>query len=218
MIGKKEVIVLGVAFVTGTATGLTFGWKLWRPAKKTIVEKQAPEVKQKDGSLIIQRDPNAKIEHKNEVPEGAVVEREVKVVVSPGQLPEGTTGTLGSLPVDEAGRAAATVLPNPSSKVTIFLTLVKMKDGTRRVIASSPNGTIDSASIDIPTQPIINVETKPLKWTAGAIYGQDSEGGTSKGVFLDRKVGWAVAGAEVARVSSKPMQGWDVRLKFGISF
>lgn len=87
----------------------------------------------------------------------------------PWAVTRGDYRTLGSLPLDEAGSGCYRVARNPSSKVTIFLTLVKMKDGTRRVIASSPNGTIDSASIDIPTQPIINVETKPLKWTCGAV-------------------------------------------------
>ena len=195
---------------------MTLGWKLWRPILKPIlkqiIEKNAPEVRQQDGSVIIKRDPEAKPEHRNEVPMGAEVERETKVTVSLGQSQGETIGTLGTPPEAKDLSAVAT------RKVRIYLTLVKMPDGTRRVIASSPDGTIDSSSIDIPMGPVTKLEPKTLNWSAGGVFGKDSDGGKSVGVFVDRRMGLAVAGAELARVTSRQLQGWDVRLKFGISF
>ena len=212
MTRKNAVIVLAGVFAAGAATGMTLGWKLWRPIPKQIIEKKAQEVRQQDGSVIIKRDPEAKPEHRNEVPKGAEVERETKVTVSLGQSQGETIGTLGTPPEARDLSAVAT------GKVRIYLTLVRMPDGTRRVIASSPDGTIDSSSIDIPMAPVTKLEPKTLNWSAGGVFGKDQDGGKSVGVFVDRRIGWAVAGAELARVTSKQLQGWDVRLRFGISF
>lgn len=72
----RYVILIAVVLV---AIGAFVGWYFARPVP--VVEKPAPEVKQDDGSVIVERAPDAKAKPKHKIPNGAKVERTASVTV-----------------------------------------------------------------------------------------------------------------------------------------
>lgn len=193
----KGATTLAVTLTIGVVIGLALGWKIYRP-KKTQ-EAYAPPIVQKDGSIVIEKNPNAKLEPKQIIPKGAVVERVIHVEIEPlPMLIPGSNGT--DLP--------AQPLSSPCSEVTLDMTIVRMENG-RRVIVSSPNGRILKA-IDVPYDSRI---VKDLKWSAGAIVGYKSIG-----AYVERDIGPFRLGGEINRISRDRAQEWDGRLKVGVRF
>lgn len=141
----------------------------------------APMVRQADHSVIAERkpDPHPKpAPHK--IPAGYVEER----------------------------RESVHVAPDPSkTDVQIDLSLVRKGD-ERRVIASTPDGTIVSA-VDIPIEPAM-IPPPPLKWAAGMSYSSDRQ----TGLWLERDIGRLRLGAEVSKGQGKPR----AELRVGVSF
>lgn len=162
MIQTRFILPVG-ALVLGLAIGLAGGWKLYRP-KAAPVETAAPAVRQTDQSLILERKPEAKPQPMHELPKGAKLERQVQVTVMP------------SIPMDGQripGSGNLPEIPDSSTRpVTVDLSLVKMEDGTRRVVASAEGGTI-VAGIDIPVQGPMPTE-KPLRWSGAVLRGYDA--------------------------------------------
>lgn len=162
-------------------TGVTL-WGLTRdPAPAPEVVTAAPAVVQADGSQIVQRAPDAHPPAPPHLlPKGAVEMRREKIVAAPA-----------------AG----------ASSVEVDLSLVRI-DGGQRVIASSPDGTINQA-IDIPIEPaMLLAPAKP--WAAGLSYSTERE----VGVWLERDLGRLRLGAEVAKGAGKPR----AELRVGVSF
>ena len=146
---------LGAAAIAGVIVGMALGWMLWRP-KPPKPEPYAPAVVQQDGSLVLERKPMPDAKPAQQVPKGARVERVVQVKVQPrNATPTAATGTPGSGPVN--------VLPE-LPPVTVDLSLVRLPDQTRRVIASSPDGEV-IGGVDIPVEAAR--EVKVLRWAAG---------------------------------------------------
>jgi len=156
-------------------------WWIYRP-KPVPPEPAAPAVRQKDGSLELER---AKQGEKREVkpagiiPKGGKIEREISVTIDPnGKLPDGKGGELaGASPLTSgiAPRGAnshdLTPLGPRCPLVTVDLSLVRMPDQTRRVIASSPNGSV-VGGLDVPIE---NPKLPRIpRWTASALAGYDS--------------------------------------------
>jgi hypothetical protein len=170
------------------ALGLSVGYRLYRPKPVTAKEAFAPEIRQKDGSLVLTRDPNAKVPGPPKViPKGAEVIRSAQVLY----LPTGVTP--GSRLPDE-----------------IDLHLMKMPDGTERILAESPTGTI-VGGMDIPRKPA----TPDLKWAAGGMYGPVQK---TYGVFVDRDLGpWRV-GLEVTQTQLQGLRSVDIWVKVGLRF
>jgi hypothetical protein len=160
--GKTVAISLGVGLLLGGAGGGIAAWKIYSP--KRIPEVAAPAEKQTDGSVVLEKAPDPKAKPKQLIPKGAKVERIVQVVVQPNAVMPPTTGTSSG---GEAGPVAAT----PCPPVTVDLTLVRLPDQTRRVIASSPDGRV-TGGLDIPTEDAVVV--KDQKWTAVALIGYDA--------------------------------------------
>jgi hypothetical protein len=168
-----------IAYLLGAvaifAAGLMSGWAIYRPriaANQQLI--YHPELMQVDGSRVLESkpDPNAKPQH--QIPAGAKVERVVSVQVRPRSIPAvGHPQTSAeSRPVQEgrtldSGEGRKTI---PCPPVTVDLSLVRMKDQTQRVIASSPDGDI-VGGLDIPVeQP--KVQPDP-KWIASGLVGYD---------------------------------------------
>lgn len=176
MISTRIAIPVG-ALVLGLAGGLGLGWKLYRP-KPAPVETTAPAIRQGDKSLILQRQPEAKPEPKHELPRGAKLERQIQVTVLPSiptdarKIPG--SGNLPGIPDSSTASNSVQSVFNSgqSGAITVDLSLVKMPDGTERVIASSPNGAI-TGGLDIPVQGPMPT-AKPLRWSGSVLRGYDA--------------------------------------------
>jgi hypothetical protein len=180
----KVVLAGGAVF----ALGLLAGWRLYR-CQELPAEPPAPAIHQPDGSLILERSPSGKPSANPEapvlkpagmLPKGAVVERNVQIVVEPSRP---------TLAIPKPAHSETDFyLPHPGvpdlsaafqcPDVTVDLSLIKLKDQTQRVIASSPDGKI-IGGLDVPVraQPF----PKPQRWTAQAMAGYDTR--QSKQVF-----------------------------------
>lgn len=178
----SKIVFPAALFVAGAVVGLGLGWKLYRP-KPPKVEAYAPEARQKDGSLILERKPQTLDQAKAVVklpliPKGGKVERLVKVTVQPSASP-----SLPAIPTPGSG-VSSTAKP-VCPPVTVDLALVRMPDHTQRVIASSPDGTVLSGSLDIPVVPD-RPSPKPLLWAAGGLWNPADR---TYGAYLRRAMG-----------------------------
>lgn len=176
MIQTRFILPVG-ALVLGLAIGLGAGWKLYRP-KPAPVETAAPAVRQADKSLVLQRQPEAKPQPKHELPKGAKLERQIQVTVLPS-IPTSEAGTLGSgVPspsnsVQSASNSVQSASNSGQSRaITVDLSLVRLQDGTQRVIASSDQGTV-IGGIDVPVQGPMPT-AKPLRWSGSVLRGYDA--------------------------------------------
>lgn len=210
---KSAQYALVVSLVFGVIVGLTTGWKLWSP-KKVIQETSALAQRNEDHSLVLAKQPNAEARPAQQVPKGAVVERVVYVEVQPhgpsNVVPPTTSGS-----TETAHQVVPSSLPSP---IRVDLTLYRLQDGTKRVVASSPDGEV-VGGLDVPVEAAKPVP-KELKWAAGAVYGTTAWGDKSVGAFLDRDLAFARTGIELTKntyaLSSRT--GWEVRAKLGIRF
>lgn len=167
--------------------GLTAGWWIYRP--HVAPEPPAPEARQSDGSLILRRDASAKPDLPK-LPAGSRATRHASVTVRPIPL--------------EAAPAGCPVCPD----VRVDLTTVEQPDGSRRVVAASPDGSV-IGGVDIPLEGR-SVQTAK-KWAAGGYYSPLDKG---FGGWVSRDLGPWVIGAQ-AGVAEKQV---DVRGYVGIRF
>ena len=205
---KSEATKLVAALILGIIAGLTMAWILWIPKTMKTPETPAPAIAQADGSRVIERTAPRPVKPPHMLPPGAVAEREIHVEVQPSRVE----------PTPIPGSSVTALQPTLSSApFKLDLTLVRMPDGTRRVVASSPNGEVTAASLDIPAAPPPS-EAKVLRWAAGGEFGCTSRGGKSVGVFVDRDFAFVRTGVTVARVTEACVTGWEGRVKLGIRF
>jgi len=197
---RFKVVLIAVA--VGILCGLGLGWKLWVSGTGKVVERSAPMVIQSDGSLILGRDAGGSPKPAQMVPAGSVVERIIKVVVkpSPGPSGGGTAPTIGSgQHTDATTPAAPSTSPTLCPPVQVDLTLVRMPDKTRRVIASSPDGQVlPGASVDIPVDAV--EEPRAIKWAAGLDY-RINQWGNVKSLIAQRDIGFLRVGATIGKVT-----------------
>lgn len=210
---KSAQYALVASLVLGAIVGLTTGWKLWSP-KKATQETSALAQRNEDHSLVLAKQPNAEAKPAQQVPKGAVVERVVYVEVQPHGQPNVVPPTVPGSTVTGL-QATSYSMPSP---IRVDLTLYRLQDGTKRVVASSPDGEV-VGGLDVPVEAAKPVP-KELKWAAGAVYGTTAWGDKSVGAFLDRDLAFARTGIELTKntyaLSSRT--GWEVRAKLGIRF
>ena len=181
--------LLGVALIFGVGVGV--GWKFFRPKPLAAVETPQAAARQNDGSLILERAPDANAKPAQTIPKGAKVERIERIVVQPSTASAATAPTSG--PAQPA--AAIPALPHT---VEVDLTLLKMPDESRRVVASSPDGTV-VGGIDIPVEN--QSLPKSYLWAAGGSYNPTDK---TYGVWIDRRLWRVVLGAEINQVKGTP--------------
>ena len=174
--------------------GAGTGWKL--ATRKQPAPVPAPGIRQQDGSLILPVSPvQAPVAMQSQrLPQGARVQRQVRVVVQPSASPAPSQpqepGKIPPLPATQD----ATQIPCPP--VEVDLTLVKLADGSQRVIASSPSGRVLDNSVDIPVGPA-PADVHRYNWVAGVSYNVADKVG---GLWLDYRIMRVTIGAEVQQV------------------
>jgi len=179
-------IAAAVLLVIITLTG---SWYLWKPKAK-VPEVAAPAQKQRDGSVVLEKAPDRKALPAMVLPPKTTLERTASVTVQPVKGP------------DAAGKC-------PPIKVD--LALVRNKDTTRRIVASSPDGEV-IAGIDVPVEDAIPPPKDKL-WAAGAAYSTNQK----YGGWVDRDIGPFRLGAQVNQASDTKggVEGWA---RVGIRF
>ena len=184
------VLIVAIAATAGAT------WLIMRPTK--IIETPAPEVKQADGSIIVERRPNANAKPKQQIPKGSKVERTGEITVQGATPPE-----------------IAACTPTKCPPVSIDTTLVRNVDGSRRLIVSSPDGQITRA-VDIPVETAAP-PPEPKQWAAGVSYSPTRQ---TSGIWIERDIARLRIGAELNQVrpivTSPP--GVEARLRIGWTF
>lgn len=209
-----------VLILIAVALGIAVGWLAHSPVK-AVHEAAAPAQRQADGSLVLARAEGTTTPPAapHALPKGAKEERRVQVVVQPQRgavvratpehpsaipdVPAGRVTTGDSLALDHFSQPVKMVDDScDCPPVTVDLSLVRMPDKTRRVVASSPDGVVLSG-VDIPVEPL--PEVRMPRWTLSALAVADLEG-TRPGAMLQRCLGPVVlgAGAFVFPVNLKP--------------
>lgn len=169
---------------------------------KRIAEPAAPSIQQADGSKVLEREgpeaPKAKPAH--QIPKGGTEERRVSVTVKP------YPGT--GVKLAPSGTAQATSADCPP--VTVDLSLVKMPDDTRRVVASSRDGEV-IGGLDVPLETISRTSST---WAAGLSWSPTHQ---TPGVWLERDLSRLRVGAEInqTRIERGGPTGAEVRIRVG---
>lgn len=197
-----------ILLLSGIGAGLCGGWFLWHPAP-AVIETPAPAVVQSDGSLILERKPELKPEPPHHIPAGGKVERVVTVTVRP----KVSGSPAPAQPIEDSVKpAGGPGLPVPD--VHVDMSLIRLPDGSRRVVASSPDGDV-VGGVDIPATEEAAKQSRVLKWAAGGYY---SPTGSGYGGWLERDFGPFRVGADVGTIKEQQRYGLDARARIGIRF
>ena len=188
---RTGVVIALIALAAGGGC-IGLGWWLGKPA--VVVENAAPAEKQADGSTIAERRPDAKAKPKQQIPKGAKVERTGEITVQ-GETPKENV--------------------KPCPPVTIDTTLIRNADGSKRVIVSSPDGTVTRA-IDIPVETAAP-PPEPKLWAAGVSYSPTKQ---TSGIWIERDIARVRLGAEInqARPIVTGPAGVEARVRIGWTF
>lgn len=185
------IVLVCAVVVLAAVTAVGLAWWL-RP--DAAVETPAPAATQADGSLVLARAPDAKATPKQAVPKGARVERVMAVDVKP---------------------AGGGLKPGADS-LRVDMTLVRLPDKTRRVVASSPDGEV-VGGIDIPVEPAAPAP-EPKKWAAGVSWSPTHR---TAGIWIERDIWRVRVGAELAQVRPLGLYGGadaELRVRAGWTF
>lgn len=183
-----EVRELAFAVLIGAVAGAS-GVFMWQAKHRLQTEAPAAAQRQADGSLVLERTATSpKAKPASALPKGGKAERIVSVTVQPARA---------DCPV-----------------CIVDMTLVRMKDDSRRVVASSPTGTV-LGGLDIPVLPIITDRRHP--WALGASRGTEAN---SWGIWLDRDVSRLRVGIEANKtgVDINGSDKYEARVKLGLKF
>jgi hypothetical protein len=215
-----SLTIAACALVAAFALGMVVEYGIMRP-NPTNPEIYAPASRQTDGSLVLERKPQADAKPAHQIPKGSKMERVVQVVVQPRDMSpksdSGTScaaqaGTNGSVHQDDGNLPSATFCP----PVRVDLSLVRMSDDSRRVIASSPDGEV-LGGVDIP----VEVPDRPrvLRWSTGGSW---NPGDRTYGAWALRDVGPFVLGAHVFQVRRDTIflapAKWSGQVMVGLRF
>lgn len=198
---RANLAVLGVGVAIGLVLGLTAGWRLYRPGPP-VVEQHAAAARQKDGSLVVERAPatSASGAVPHALPAGSVEERRIRVEVRPHWTPSpvGESPALSRIP---GALPPAPICP----AVRVDLSLARLPDGTRRVVASSPDGEV-VGGLDVPIGPS-RPEPRAHPWAAGGSYEVVHR---DYGAWVERDFGPFRLGVDMVRRAPLPGQPADL--------
>lgn len=180
----RDTLAALCLLVLCVASGIAGYWIGSGDAPVREIIKAAPAVHQADGSEILERKPDAKPPPApHQIPAGAKRERAISVTVQPKRV--------------------------DCPPVTVDLSLIQ-QDGGRRVIASSPDGTVISG-MDMPIEAAL-LPPAPRKWAAGVNY---DPFGRRYGGWIERDVGRLRVGVDV---NQSDRFGIEARVRLGFNF
>lgn len=207
-------IIAAIVFI---AAALLY-WQLWKP-RPAPPEKAKPAINQKDGSVVLARQPAAMATPKHIIPPGSVVERQVSVTVQPRATFQNVTGhrfpdasKTNSNQIPDAGKKVEAA-SHPCPPVTVDLSLVRNKDDTRRVIASSPDGEV-VGGLDIPIEGAKALPPEKL-WAVGAVMDPFK---MIYGAFVDRDLGPFRTGIQINQSREDSLRDPHFWIKAGLRF
>jgi hypothetical protein len=212
---KSSVIRFFAVLLLGWLLGMGTGWKLWQTTQPNIHVMPKPAIHNSDGSVALEVQPAHNPKPVQQIPAGSHVESVVSVTVQPN-----ATQTPQALPVQPSAHGS---LPGPIERppcppVTVDLTVYRDADGSRRVVVSSPDGTI-LKGIHLENE-VGPPAPKLLKNSAGLVAGSTAWGDKALGVYYDHDWKFLRFGGELTKntYAIAGRQGWEVRLKTGIIF
>jgi len=165
---KTKLIILAI----GLALGYGLGYSRFSP--KSITETNAPEIRQADGSLVLERNiSERRIPKKPPINPFGASEwiRHSEVVIKP------TASLIGS---------NAEIKP-----IVVSFDLIRLSDKTYRVIASADGGEV-IGGIDVPIETTAYPDQP--KWAAGGILLNNGYG-----AFIQRSMGAFLVGLDVTQ-------------------
>ena len=196
--------------LVGTAVGFYAGFMTRDSMERPEDVTPAPEVRQADGSLILERAPETSPAAQElppaPVPAGATVERRVRVVAQPVAKLSGA-----ELRITKSAEAVAHDGPCDCPPVTVDLALIREGEG-RRVLVWSPDGRI-LGGLDVPVVAGLVPASQP--WAVGVSYGPFD--GTP-GAWFERDLGRVRVGVDVYQARNALSSGLAVRLRAGWRF
>ena len=193
---REGAIIVAVLVVVLILSGAVAGWYFTKPGQ--VVETPKPAETQADGSIVVERTaPAPKAKPKQVVPQGGKVER-IGSITAQGETP--------------AEIKACTNVPCPP--VTIDTSLIRMPDGSRRVVVSSADGTI-LKGVDIPVETLEVEEAK--RWAAGVSLNPLNQ---TMGAWVERDIGRVRLGVEInqTRQTLAGPMGSEIRARVGWTF
>ena len=182
----EETRASGSSFLYGVVAtlclglGVLLGWAIWGRVHPVGPQ---PEIRQSDGSLVLEVKPTPVLNPPPTLPEKAKEARRVTVVLQP---------TNAECP-----------------PVEVNLSHVRMPDGSSRVVAWSPDGKVNSG-LDVPiTEVYRDAVQNKTHWAAGVSYA----GERAYGVFIHRDIWRVRMGLEVnantdGGSEARLMAGW----------
>lgn len=180
--------VLGAVAAISFALGGALGFFIRGPEQQ--LGGPAPAERQADGSLVIAREPGAHIgKPPHALPPGGREERRVEVTLIPAA-------------------AALCQAGQPPAPLRLSLSLVRLRDGSARVVASSPDGTV-SGGLDVPLEAGPASLARP--WAAGVSWA----GGQAIGVWAERSLWRLRLGLDVNQATDG---GAEARVRLGWAF
>jgi len=214
---RTAALVLAVALNFGA--GMAVGWRLWSPEnqKARQPEPPAPALIQADGSRLLERRPDPAARPAQSLPKGARVERVVQVLIQPTPAPPAAAPVSPPPFASAASPSAELRLESSPAPIPlrVDLTLLRLPDQTRRILASSPDGRV-VGGLDIPVEA---APPKPLRRAIGLVLGTTPEGALAKGAFYDHDFAFLRTGCEITRTTNTlNRQGWELRARLGIRF
>ena len=186
----------GLVLALAVGGGVLAGWYFTRPAP--VIETAAVAEMQADGSVVVERATTTpKAKPKQIIPKGGKVER-IGSITAQGETP--------------AEIKACTSVPCPP--VTIDTSLVRMPDGSRRVVVSSADGTI-LKGVDIPVETLEVPE--PKVWAAGVSLNPLNQ---TAGIWLERDIARVRVGVEINQTRQNIISptSAEIRLRAGWTF
>jgi hypothetical protein len=221
-LSRNTKIIIGVSVLLVVA-GLVAGYYLYSPLPP-VQQTYAPAQQQIDGSVMLEKKPDAAAKPAMVIPPGAKVERVVKFTVqakTPINTISGTAEvkeTITYAPAPAVKMAAVDWMMEPPKTdecppVNLEMALIRDEDGQQRVIAKAENGEILSA-VDIPVENVAPA-AEPPKWAAGMNFEPFNQ---TAGVWVDRDLGPLRVGVEVNQVRYGNFGNLEGRVKVGIRF
>jgi hypothetical protein len=206
-----RVVGIAAIYAVGVGTGLVIGRSAWK--RGVVSEGFGSPERQADGSLLLRRTPSTPTTTSRHIlPSGGALERSIQVVVQPhAPTPPQSVPQIAAGPVAVTRRSSI-----PCPPVRVDLSLVRMPDQTRRVVASSPDGLV-TGGLDIPVETPANL-TAEGSWVAGLLFGQAGSMRVS-GCYVERAWKRLHVGADLQHI--RPANGnpsWGMVLRAGVRF